>query len=163
MTQIYVGQDGILRLIVNRPGRVSHNSTGRLTTGRRIPSCPTLVATLLLGALNAPAQWFNYPTAGIPRTPDSKPKLTAPTPKAADGKPDLSGLWKAPNGKYLLDLAADLKPDGAPFLPWAAAVYKQRVETLGRERPPAWCIPHGVPDSMPLSRYPLKTLHPPLA
>jgi hypothetical protein len=112
----------------------------------------------LVAAAPAFAQWLNYPTPGIPRTPDGKPNLSAPAPKAADGKPDLSGLWKAPNGKYLFDLAADLKPEDAPFQPWAAAVYKQRVETLGKDRPSGWCIPHGVPDSMAVAGYPFKIL-----
>jgi hypothetical protein len=39
------------------------------------------------------AQWPDYPGAGVPRTPDGKPKLDAPAPKAADGHPDLSGIW----------------------------------------------------------------------
>src|ERR1035441_3818150 len=51
---------------------------------------------LFLFALLSPvahAQWLNYPTPGIPRTPDGKPNLTAPAPRTADGKPDLSGVW----------------------------------------------------------------------
>ena len=47
--------------------------------------------------LSAPAhaQWLTYPTAGIPRTADGKPRMDAPAPKGLDGKPDLSGLWGA--------------------------------------------------------------------
>ena len=40
------------------------------------------------------AQWFEYPTAGVPRTADGKPNLTAPTPRTPDGRPDLSGMWQ---------------------------------------------------------------------
>ena len=37
-----VGQDGILRPIGNRPSwRLHFEAKGRLTIGRRIPSCPT--------------------------------------------------------------------------------------------------------------------------
>jgi hypothetical protein len=78
----------------------------------------------------AGAQWLHYPAPGIPRTPDGKPDLTAAAPTTADGKPDLSGLWKANSGKYLQNLAADLRPGEAPFQPWAAALYKERQENL---------------------------------
>src|SRR5436309_13863149 len=44
-------------------------------------------------AVSASAQWSDYPTPGIPRTAGGKHNLTAPVPKAADGHPDLSGLW----------------------------------------------------------------------
>jgi hypothetical protein len=104
----------------------------------------------------ASAQWLNYPTPGIPRTPDGKPNLAAPAPKAADGKPDLSGLWKAPNGKYLANLAADLKPEEVPFQPWAAALYSERLENLAKDRPTGRCLPHGVPDQMAVAGYPFK-------
>ena len=40
------------------------------------------------------AQWEPYPTPGVPRTPDGKPNLSAPTPKTQDGKPDLTGIWE---------------------------------------------------------------------
>jgi hypothetical protein len=40
------------------------------------------------------AQWLNYPDARIPRTKDGKVNLAAP-PLRMDGKPDLSGVWKA--------------------------------------------------------------------
>ena len=48
-------------------------------------------AAALVSLLSTPlaAQWFNYPTPGIPRTPDGKPNLSAPAPRTADGKPDL--------------------------------------------------------------------------
>jgi hypothetical protein len=50
----------------------------------------TLFAFLSTGAH---AQWLNFATPGIPRTPDGKPNLSAPAPRTADGKPDLSGAW----------------------------------------------------------------------
>jgi len=49
-----------------------------------------LFAFLSTGAY---AQWLDFPTPGIPRTPDGKPNLSAPVPRTADGKPDLSGVW----------------------------------------------------------------------
>src|SRR5215475_4753574 len=41
----------------------------------------------------AAAQWLNYKTPGVPRSPDGTPKLDAPAPRALDGHPDLSGVW----------------------------------------------------------------------
>jgi hypothetical protein len=91
------------------------------------------------------AQWLQYPTKGIPRTPDGKPNLSAPAPKAPDGKPDLTGIWQ-PNTKYLVNLAADLKPEEVPLQPWAAAVLKERQAlTHAKEESNANCLPPGVP------------------
>ena len=119
----------------------------------------TVLAVLVCTCVSA--QWLKYPTPGIPRTPDGKPNLAAPAPKTADGKLDISGLWKAPNGKYLFDLAADLKPEEVPFQPWAAALYKQRQDSLAKDRPTGRCIPHGVPDQMAVAGYPFKILQTP--
>src|SRR3984885_4148157 len=86
------------------------------------------------------AQWLNYPTPGIPRTPDGKPNLSAPVPKTADGKPDLSGIWRGPGmGGYDRDIARDLSP--RDIQPWAEALYQQRVRNMGKDAPRANCLP----------------------
>ena len=102
----------------------------------------------------ANGQWIYYPTAGIPRTKDGKANLTGPAPKAPNGRPDLSGMWRASSGKYLADLAADLAPEGAPFQPWAAALFQKRLDNLAKDRPSGLCMPHGVPDQMAVPTFP---------
>ena len=69
----------------------------------------SILALIVLFSTSVPlsAQWLNYPTPGIPRTPDGKPNLSAPAPRTADGKPDLSGIWAGRNsGRYFQDLSA---------------------------------------------------------
>src|SRR5215472_1787651 len=90
------------------------------------------------------AQWLNYKTPGIPRTPDGEPNLLAPVPKTADGKPDLSGIWRAPaNSPYNRNIAVDLGPND--ILPWAQQVYQQHVFNLGADSPRAHCLPDPPP------------------
>jgi hypothetical protein len=99
---------------------------------------------LAFASLPVAAQWIQYPTAGIPRTKEGKPNLAAPAPKAADGKPDLSGIWKASTGKYLANLAVDGIDVG--MQPWAAKVLQERQENFGIDRPSGRCLPHSVTD-----------------
>lgn len=121
--------------------------------------------TLITGAIVfisavaiANAQWVNYPTAGIPRTSDGKPDLTAPAPKNADGKIDVSGIWLHLPGEN----APKSNPGGLPgtvfyfmepgaqisYQPWAEALYKKRAAEFGAGRPTEHCLPHGIPDAM---------------
>jgi len=89
----------------------------------------------------ASAQWLNQPTAGLPRTPDGKVNLSAPAPRATDGKPDLSGLWTKISPKYSRNIAADLKAD--EIQPWARTLVEQRREDLGKEYMNVRCVPLG--------------------
>ncbi len=101
---------------------------------------------LLIAFAPLHAQWLNYPTKNAPRTKDGKPDLSAPLPRTKDGRPDITGIWM-PNGlKYLISIAADLKPDEVPFQPWAAALYKERRDNRGRDDPNNNCLPSGVPE-----------------
>ncbi len=98
----------------------------------------TAFSLLLVCAAILPAQWPNRPVKGI--------SLTAPAPKAADGKPDLSGIWQTPGPKYLADIAADLKPGEVPFQPWAEKLFRERSQLLhASEESNAHCLPPGVP------------------
>ena len=96
-------------------------------------------------AVQLSAQWLNYPTAGVPKLPNGQPNLSAPAPRTADGKPDLTGVWMAEDQKFFGNLAAGLKPEDVVLQPWASALQKQRTDNLHSEDPLARCLPHGVP------------------
>jgi hypothetical protein len=116
----------------------------------------------------AAAQWLNYPAANIPRLPDGKVDLAAPTPKSKDGKPDLSGLWEAaapnpgnaaaagsaPADAQFRDIALRIQ-GGLPFQPWAAELVKQRRADENKDDPDGYCQPLGLV-KMHLHPYPRK-------
>src|SRR6516225_1346727 len=113
------------------------------------------------------AQWLNHRTPGIRRTADGKPNLSAPTPRGADKRPDLSGLWQtesappellerlipaATNGageeapsQYFIDIFSDFKPDDVPFRPASAQSFQQRLQNFTRLSPISHCLPEGMP------------------
>ena len=97
---------------------------------------------LLLSTAAVDAQWLKLPTPGIPRLPDGKPNLTAPTPRMADGKPDFSGLWHNEGGdRYYNNIAADLQP--GDVAPWADAIYQKRRLEFGKDSMETQCLPLG--------------------
>src|SRR5262245_4897007 len=124
---------------------------------RILALCAMIVLLSISGT--AVAQWLSLPLAGTPRTPEGKPDLNAAAPRSAEGKPDLSGIWRADNQRW----NENLVPAGsdAPMLPWAAELYKHRVETYGWNRPESYCMPHGVPDAMTVAGIPFKILQMP--
>jgi len=115
------------------------------------------VLALVLVASPAAAQWLRYPTPGIPRTPTGAPNLTAPAPRTPQGTPVLAGLWR-PTARLIMDISLGLKPgEKVPMLPWAEALFKERLANDARDDPTANCIVGGVPrsDFVP---YPFKIL-----
>jgi len=117
------------------------------------------LVTMLAAA--APAQWLNYPAAGIPRTADGKPNLAAPAPRTADRKPDLSGVWMADGQTYFFDLAAGLKPEDVAMLPWAKELQQKRVDNEHGDDPLSRCLPHGVPRVNTNGLFPFKIVQTP--
>jgi len=118
---------------------------------------PRFLLAGLAAAQLLPAQWFNYPTAGMPRKPDGSPNLSAPAPRAADGKPDLSGIW-APIRRRALDESLEgqvnatgpfwdfgsVIPGGLPYQPWAATLRNQRAADQSKDNPDVKCMPLGI-------------------
>jgi len=110
-----------------------------------------LLAVLGLSA-GAAAQWKNMPPA---------PRLSSPAPRAADGKPDLSGVWQADDQTYFFDLAAGLKASDVVMLPWARAVQQEREAREHGDDPLALCLPHGVPRINTNGIFPFKIVQTP--
>ena len=113
----------------------------------------------MAAALSLGGQWLHTPTPNVPRTPDGKPDLAAPPPKAADGHPLLSGVW-APNSRALQDLSVGVPNRDVPYQPWSAQVAKERANgARGKDDPAASCVP-GMPKLIVLP-YPYKIMQMP--
>jgi hypothetical protein len=97
-----------------------------------------VVASLVLLATPAGAQWLNYPTPGLPRTADGKPNLSAPAPRTADGKLDLTGLWGGP-GVGL----ETVRIDPADAQAWVKDLQRRRAQEFFKSRPQYQCHPSG--------------------
>ena len=103
---------------------------------------PAVATVLGVFPLALAAQWLDVRTPGIPRTPDGKANLTAPAPHTADGKPDLSGLWRPELNPYNLDVIQNLK-DEAVFRPAAEAVFQKHLAEFHTSDPITHCLPAG--------------------
>jgi hypothetical protein len=126
-----------------------------------------VVLAALLVSAPARAQWASIPDRSIPQTAAGKPDLSAPAPKTRR-KPDLSGVWMPdaeplpagvhtvegdhPFPRYMINIAADMKPEDVPLQPRAAGILEQRLGKGGTVSPMALCRPTGVPwiSSIPL-------------
>ena len=93
--------------------------------------------TLLL-TQTAFAQWIDYKTPGLPRGADGKVTMAAPRPMAANGKPDLTGLWRLEpktNPGTLIEAAGPQ--------PWIVDAARKFMHELGRDDTGVHCLPSG--------------------
>jgi hypothetical protein len=146
--------------MVDRPGR---RQIMGWTEGNRLKSrvrVTLLALVVVLCALPATSQYLKRADPKTPRLPDGKPNLSAPVPRQADGRVDLSGLWNAVDGRFLTNISrrAGIEP---PFQPWAAALFKERQDNQGRDRPSGFCLPKTIPDAMLVPNYPWKVVQTP--
>src|SRR5438477_12762751 len=122
------------------------------TSGRHITITIAAAAAILLTSNAALAQGRGG-RGGDPNWPPP-----GPTPRTADGHPDLTGNWQ-PNaiGQNVDMIRAGVE---VPMLPEAKAIYDRRKAALGREDPEARCLPPGVP-RMSTTPYPWSFLQTP--
>jgi hypothetical protein len=105
------------------------------------------------------AQWPDFRNAKLPRTANGSVDMTAPTPRIADGKPDLSGIWNyagvlgfrggpppsppgTPPQATFWNIEAGIK-EGLPLTPYGAELRKQRMANDSKDNPDAACLPLG--------------------
>jgi hypothetical protein len=129
------------------------------------------VAVVILGLPFASdqvdAQWLDNPTPSVPRKADGKVNMTAPAPRLANGKPDLSGVWMTaePNrgngrgtqppvnvpdepgdqknitaSRQMRNIGVDL-PGGLPYQPWQLPIVKERTDNEAIDDPHIRCLP----------------------
>jgi len=120
---------------------------------------------------------------GSPSTSVDGTPTSGAIPRAADGKPDLTGVWQGGNGRRGtweeansglgvggtgVDPSAPANPasqevikDPAPYQPWAAARVLEFYSRRGIDDPAGLCLPLGVPRVSLVGLFPLQIVQTP--
>jgi hypothetical protein len=122
-----------------------------------VRSLVTLGAAIALSAPLVPMVLGQFPAEStIPKAKRGnksrvKKGMPGPTPRMADGKVNLMGVWGYAN--YTSDIAKDYEVGELPMTELSEKLFLERQDNLGKDDPEARCLPTGTPRRDP---YPMK-------
>ena len=108
-------------------------------------------------------------TGGAEAAPLKNLPTDIPTPRTADGHPDLSGVWfhglvgKAVEGGLPPSLREfdPKQEEPPPYQPWAAAKVKMSDVQVELGRASVNCLPRGIPGMLLINPYPIQLIQTP--